>query len=51
MSNTAKWVIGILAFVLVMGGLFVLSLVSLVVSASDDESIGTSGERVAVVEG
>ncbi|MGA3245549.1 MAG: signal peptide peptidase SppA [Bacteroidota bacterium] len=50
MSNTTKWVIGIVVFVLAMGGLFFISLVSLIFSQTDDESAGTTGERVAVVE-
>jgi protease-4 len=50
MSNTAKWVLGIALFVLVMGGLFMLSMVSLIFSEPEDETAVTSGERVAVVE-
>lgn len=50
MSNTTKWVIGIVVFVLAMGGLFVISLISLIFNQTDDESAGTTGERVAVVE-
>ena len=50
MSNTAKWVIGIVAFIVVMGGLFILSIVSLIFSEPEDETVSTSGERVAVVE-
>jgi membrane-bound ClpP family serine protease len=50
MSNTAKWVIGIVVFVLAMGGLFVITMISLVFSDVEDESAGTTGERVAVVE-
>jgi protease IV len=50
MSNTTKWVIGIVVFVVAMGGLFVISLISLIFSQTDDESAGTTGERVAVVE-
>ncbi len=50
MSNTTKWVIGIVVFVLAMGGLFFISLVSLIFGQTDDESAGTTGERVAVVE-
>jgi protease IV len=50
MSNTAKWVIGIVVFVLVMGGLFMISVVSLIFGEADDETASTSGERVAVVE-
>ena len=50
MSNTAKWVIGIVVFVLAMGGLFLITIVSLVFSEPDDESTISAGERVAVVE-
>lgn len=50
MSNTAKWVLGIVAFVLVIGGVFVLSIVSFIFSEPEDETLSTSGERVAVVE-
>jgi protease-4 len=50
MSNTAKWVIGIVVFVLAMGALLLVSMVSLIFSQADDESLGTTGERVAVVE-
>jgi protease IV len=50
MSNTTKWVIGIVVFVLAMGGLFVITMISLVFSDVEDESAGTTGERVAVVE-
>jgi protease-4 len=50
MSNTAKWVIGIVVFVLAMGGLFLISIFSLIFSEPDDETSSTSGDRVAVVE-
>lgn len=50
MSNTAKWAIGIVAFVLALGGLFLIFIVSLIFSEPEDESLATSGERVAVVE-
>lgn len=50
MSNTAKWVLGITVFIMAMGGLFLISMVTLIFSAPDDESASTSGERVAVVE-
>ena len=50
MSNTAKWVIGIVVFVIAMGGLFLVTMISLVFSGVEDESVGTTGERVAVVE-
>ena len=50
MSNTAKWVIGIALFFVFIGALFIISIVSLIFSEPEDESAGTGGERVAVVE-
>lgn len=50
MSNTAKWVIGIALFFVFIGALFIISVVSLIFSEPEDESAGTGGERVAVVE-
>jgi len=50
MSNTTKWVIGIVGFVLALGGLFLIFMVSLIFSGPEDESLATSGERVAVIE-
>jgi protease-4 len=50
MSNTTKWVLAIVAFVLLAGGMFILFVMSLFFAAPEDESTGTSGQRVAVVE-
>jgi protease-4 len=50
MSNTAKWILGIVAFVLVLGVVFVLSIVSVFFYEPEDDSAGTSGERIAVIE-
>lgn len=51
MSNTAKWVLGILAGLFVLGCFFMLFLVTVFLfGTEDDDTISTSGERVAVVE-
>ena len=50
MSNTTKWVLTIVAFVFLLGGLFLLYVVSLIFMEPEDETVTTSGERVAVVE-
>jgi protease-4 len=50
MSNTAKWILGIVGFFLLLGCLLVISVVSMIFSEPEDESAGTSGERLAVVE-
>ncbi|MBI3786670.1 MAG: signal peptide peptidase SppA [Ignavibacteriales bacterium] len=51
MSNTAKWVLGILASLFVLGCFFMLFIVSVFLfGTEDDDTISTSGERVAVVE-
>jgi protease IV len=50
MSKTAKWILGILAVLAILFGLFVLSLVSWVFSDESDDSISTSGEKIAIVE-
>jgi protease-4 len=50
MTNTTKWVIGIVALVLAMGGLFLITMISLIFSQAEDETASTSGVRVAVVE-
>ncbi|MBM4160404.1 MAG: signal peptide peptidase SppA [Ignavibacteria bacterium] len=50
MSNTAKWVVAIVAFVVLLGGLFVLFVVSLFFVEPEDETTSTSGDKVAVVE-
>jgi len=50
MSNTAKWVVAIVAFVVLLGGLFVVFVISLFFVEPEDETVSTSGEKVAVVE-
>jgi protease IV len=50
MSNTAKWIIGIIAVLVVLFGVFVLTLLSWILSDESDESMATSGEKIAVVE-
>ncbi len=50
MSNTTKWVLAVVAFVIALAGLFLVYFVSLVFMVPEDESLGTSGERVAMIE-
>jgi protease-4 len=50
MSNTTKWVLAVVASVIVLAGLFLVYFVSLVFMVPEDESLGTSGERVAMIE-
>jgi len=50
MSNTTKWVLAVVAFVIVLAGLFLVYFVSLVFLVPEDETLGTSGERVAMIE-
>jgi protease-4 len=50
MSKTAKWIIGVVAALVFFFGLFVLFVVSLLFSDSDEATVSTTGEKVAVVE-
>lgn len=50
MSKTAKWIIGIIAVLVLIVGLFVLTLVSWMFSDESDETATTGGEKIAVVE-
>lgn len=50
MSNTAKWVLGITLGIFFLGGVFLLFTLSLFFLPTDDDTLSTSGERVAVVE-
>jgi protease IV len=50
MSKTAKWIIGIIAVLVFLFGLFVLTLVSWMFSDESDETTTTGGEKIAVVE-
>lgn len=49
MSNTAKWVLGILAVLIVFFGIFTLVILSWLFSEPYDESSSTRGEKVALV--
>lgn len=49
MSNTAKWVLGILAVLIIFFGIFTLVIFSWLFSEPYDESSSTSGEKVALV--
>lgn len=51
MSNTAKWVLGIVAVLLIFGATFSLLLISMFVGdRGSDDSTSTSGEKIAVVD-
>jgi protease-4 len=50
MSKTAKWIIGIIAVIVFLFGLFVLTLISWMFSDESDETTTTGGEKIAVVE-
>ncbi|MGH2569013.1 MAG: signal peptide peptidase SppA [Bacteroidota bacterium] len=50
MSNKAKWLLGILAVVILMFGFFALLTLNWLFSDPYDESSSTSGEKVAVIE-
>ncbi|HXG37466.1 MAG TPA: signal peptide peptidase SppA [Bacteroidota bacterium] len=49
MSNTAKWVLGILAVLIIFFGIFTLVILSWLFSEPYDESSSTTGEKVALV--
>ena len=50
MSKTSKWIIGIIAVLVFLFGLFVLTLVSWMFSDESDETTTTGGEKIAIVE-
>ena len=50
MSTTAKWVIGLIIAFFVIFGFLTLTVVSLIFSEPDDETLSTGGEKVALVE-
>lgn len=50
MSSTTKWVLTILGVVLVVFGLFAFLILAWLFGESPDETLSTSGERIAVVE-
>jgi protease-4 len=49
MSNTAKWVLGILAVLIIVFGIFTLVIFGWLFSEPYDETASTSGEKVALV--
>jgi protease-4 len=50
MSKTAKWIIGIIAVLVFLFGLFVLTLLSWMFSDESDETTTTNGQKIAVIE-
>jgi len=50
MSKTAKWIIGIIAGLVFLFGLFILVLFSWLFSDENDDTIATGGEKIAVIE-
>ena len=50
MSTSAKWVLGIAIVVLFFFGIFILMMLSWLFSEPYDDTLSTSGEKVAVVE-
>jgi protease-4 len=50
MSKTAKWILGILAALVFLFGIFMLVVFSWIFSGDTDETVSTGGEKVAVVE-
>ncbi len=50
MSKTAKWIIGIIAVLVLLFGLFILALFSWIFSDENDDTITTGGEKIAVIE-
>jgi len=50
MSKTAKWIIGIIAVLVFLFGLFILVLFSWVFSDESDGVLGSGGEKIAVIE-
>jgi len=50
MSKTAKWIIGIIAVLVFLFGLFILALFSWVFSDESDGVLGSGGEKIAVIE-
>ena len=50
MSKTTKWVIGIIAVLVFLIGLFILSFLSWLFTEESDETVTSGGEKVAVVE-
>lgn len=50
MSTTTKWILGIVAVLFILGSLFVISIISLFSSGSDEEVASYGGSRIAVIE-
>jgi len=50
MSKTTKWVIGIIAVLVFFFGIFILTIVSWILSDESDETVSTGGEKIAVVD-
>jgi protease IV len=50
MSKTAKWIIGIIVVLVFIFGLFILTVLSWVFSDENDDTISSSGEKIAVIE-
>ena len=50
MSTTTKWIIGLVAVFFVIFGFFTLTIISLVFSEPEDETVSSGGEKLALVE-
>ncbi len=50
MSTTSKWIIGLVVVFFVIFGFFTLTIVSLIFSEPEDETVSSGGEKLALVE-
>ncbi|HOV98796.1 MAG TPA: signal peptide peptidase SppA [Bacteroidota bacterium] len=50
MSKTTKWVLGIIGAVVIIGILVVVAVFSMLVGGKEDDSLSTSGSKIAVIE-
>lgn len=50
MSKTTKWIIGIIAVLVILFGLFIATLLSWIFSEESDETTTGGGEKIAVIE-
>ncbi len=50
MSTTTKWIIGLVIVFFVIFGFFTLTILSLIFSEPEDETVSTGGEKIALVE-
>jgi protease-4 len=50
MSKTAKWILGILAGIVLLFGIFIIVVFSWIFSGDKDETVATGGQKIAVVE-